>query len=141
MIRPATVTDAAAMASLSDQLGYPAEPAEIRERLSDILSRDGHAVFVAEEGGAVTGWIHVAGRRLVEIEAFAEIGGLVVDAARRGRGIGTQLLKAAEAWSSRMGYATLRVRSNMFREDAHRFYEQRGFQGAKRQAVFVKNLR
>ena len=129
------------MAGLSDQLGYPAEPAEIHERLEHVLSRTEHAVFVAEEDGAVAGWIHVAERRLVESDPFAEIGGLVVDATQRGRGIGTHLVEAVEVWSARNGYATLRVRSNVIREDTHRFYEERGFHGSKRQAVFVKSLR
>ncbi len=136
--REATAADAAALAALSTQLGYPAQPGEAAERLS-ALGPAG-AVLVAEEDGTVLGWIHVCGVRFFQSPPFAEIGGLVVDAAARGKGVGKLLVQAAVRWAAEQGYGKLRVRSNMVREDAHRFYEREGFQRVKTQAVFDRRL-
>ena len=74
-------------------------------------------------------------------EPCAEIGGLVVAAASRGKGLGGALLRAAEAWAHALGCGCLRVRSRVERERAHRFYERAGFVRAKTQAVFGKEAR
>ncbi len=139
-IRPASRDDAAALAALSDQLGYPASAEEIASRLAALRERPEHEVLCAEQGGVVLGWVHVFGARILVAAPFAEIGGLVVDADRRGRGVGAALLRAAEAWAAARGYVHLRVRSNVVRTEAHRFYERRGYERAKQQAVFVKRL-
>jgi GNAT superfamily N-acetyltransferase len=97
-------------------------------------------VLVAEEGAAVVAWIHVYGIHTLESDAHAEIGGLVVDAAHRGRQIGKALVAAAEEWAIQAGYRDIRVRSNVIRERTHRFYEREGYAIVKRQAAFVKDL-
>lgn len=137
MIREAAASDAAALAALSTQLGYPAKPEEAAERLSALGAG---ALLVAEEDGAVLGWIHVCGIRFFQSPPFAEIGGLVVDEAARGKGVGRLLVQAAVRWAAEQGYGKLRVRSNVVREDAHRFYEREGFRRVKTQAVFDLKL-
>ena len=138
IIREATAADAAALAALSTQLGYPAQPGEAAERLA-ALGPEG-AVLVAEAGGAVLGWIHVCGIRFFQSPPFAEVGGLVVDETARGKGVGKLLLEAGARWAGERGYPQLRVRSNVVREDAHRFYEREGFRRVKTQAVFDRGL-
>jgi len=138
IIREATASDAAALAALSTQLGYPAQPGEAAERLT-ALGPEG-TVLVAEEGGAVLGWIHVCGIRFFQSPPFAEVGGLVVNEAARGKGVGKLLLEAGARWAAERGYRKLRVRSNVVREDAHRFYEREGFRRVKTQAVFDRGL-
>jgi GNAT superfamily N-acetyltransferase len=136
-IRRAIASDAAALAALSAQLGYPAQPEEAAERLTALGAG---ALLVAEEDGSVLGWIHVCGIRFFQSPPFAEIGGLVVDEAARGKGVGKLLLEAAVGWAAEQGYGKLRVRSNVVREEAHRFYEREGFQRIKTQAVFDRKL-
>ncbi len=137
-IRQATASDAAALAALSTQLGYPTQPGEAAERLSALGPAS--AVLVAEEDGAILGWIHVCGVQFFQSPPFAEVGGLVVDEASRGRGVGKLLLEAGARWAAERGYRKLRVRSNVVREDAHRFYEREGFRRTKTQAVFDRGL-
>ena len=137
-VREATAADAAALAALSTQLGYPAQPDEAAERLT-ALGPEG-AVLVAEADGAVLGWIHVCGIRFFQSPPFAEVGGLVVDEAARGKGVGKLLVEAGARWAAERGYRKLRVRSNVVREDAHRFYEREGFRRTKTQAVFDRGL-
>ena len=138
IVREATSSDAAALAALSTQLGYPTRLEEAAERLAAI-GNDG-AVLVAEDAGAVLGWIHVCGIRFFQSPPFAEIGGLVVDEAARGKGIGRLLVAAAVRWAAEQGYGKIRVRSKVVREDAHRFYEREGFRRVKTQAVFDRKL-
>lgn len=138
MIREATGSDADAIAVLSTQLGYPTTPSEARARLEAVETRSDAQVFVADENGSVLGWVHVFGAHSLESGAHAEIGGLVVEEASRGRGIGKQLMSAVEAWAVSMGYPAVRLRSNVVREAAHRFYEGIGYRSIKRQVVFTK---
>jgi len=140
-IRRATPADAEAVALLSEQLGYPCVTAAVRGRLASILGRDDHEVLIAEgEDGALCGWVHVFGTERIESERFAEIGGVVVDVARRRRGAGAELMQAAEDWAAARGYRALRVRSNVARIEARGFYEQQGYASFKRQEVFTKSL-
>lgn len=142
MIRRATAEDAAAIAALCGQLGYPTSAEEGARRLQVLLSREEDAVFVADVDGAVVGWIHMFGCERLESEPSAEIGGFVVADGHRGSGIGMDLIAAGERWARERGYELVRVRSNVIRERAHHFYQERaGYQLSKRQAVFTKNLR
>jgi GNAT superfamily N-acetyltransferase len=93
------------------------------DRLAAIAMDADHAVFVAEgEDGRIFGWLHVFGSKLLVSSPSAELGGLVVDARSRGAGVGQALMRVAENWASEKGYDRLRVRSNIVRADAHRFY-------------------
>jgi GNAT superfamily N-acetyltransferase len=139
-VRLSRYDDAAVIARLSTQLGYPSSPEDIEIRLRDVLDRPDGAVLVAEEEGEVVGWIHVLGHHSIETAPFALIVGLVVDETRRSRGTGASLVEAAMEWAARQGHRTIRVRSNVVRERAHAFYERLGFSRAKSQVVFVKRL-
>lgn len=139
-LRPAIVLDAPVLADLATQLGYPSTAEEMEARLRGVLSREDEAVFVAEEEGDVIGWGHVGWRLLLESDPFAELLGLVVDARHRSRGVGARLVEEAERWAVARGLSTIRVRSNVIREDAHRFYLRSGYRLSKRQAVFTKDL-
>lgn len=142
-IRPATPQDAARLAELSTQLGYPATSKDILGRLDRIFGSGEHAVYVAEAREPETriaGWVHVFVSRLLEEDSQAEIGGLVVDEAWRGRGVGALLMACAERWAREQGSTTVRVRSNVIREEAHAFYEKLGYSVVKSQKVFRKTL-
>jgi GNAT superfamily N-acetyltransferase len=133
-----TAADAAAVAELSGQLGYPAAPAAIARRFEGI-ERQGHAaVFVVTTGGRVVGWIHATIVPVLESDLAADIAGLVVDETIRGQGIGGLLLDAAEAWARAAGCTAMRVRSQIVRERAHGFYERRGYSRVKTQHVFLR---
>lgn len=127
------------MASLSTQLGYPATADEMRSRLADLLDDASHAAFVAQASDSqVAAWIHVFQRKTVAGDGTAEIGGLIVDESSRGSGIGRASVERAAAWAREQGCGSLGVRSNVVREDAHRFYTGLGFGVIKSQTVFRK---
>ena len=140
-VRRATVRDAERMAPLAGQLGYPSTPAQIAARLEDVLALPEHTVWVAESGdGALAGFADIFMMRTVESDVRVEIAGLVVDQAYRGKGVGRRLMEQAEQWAREKGCPAVTLRSNVIREDAHRFYETLGYQVIKTQKSFRKML-
>jgi GNAT superfamily N-acetyltransferase len=140
-IRAARAYDATLIAGLAGQLGYPASRQQIATRLAGIESEPSARVLVAEDAqGRVVGWLHVAARAQLSEDSCAEIVGLVVDDRTRGAGIGTALVRAAEAWARAQGCTRMRVRSRDTRERAHRFYEREGYARNKVQVVLHKAL-
>lgn len=138
-IRLASPADAQAIAGLCEQLGYPTTVEQARQRLEVLSPRADHAIFVAQDAaGQVIGWMHMHATHHLQAEPYAEIGGLVVDAAHTGQGIGGALVQRGEAWVIAQGYAQLRVRSNVMRAEAHQFYLKHGYSLHKSQCVFVK---
>lgn len=141
IIRTAVPADAEALVSLSTRLGYPADARAIRGRLEAIGAHRAGEVLVAVAGhGEVVGFAHALPQRLLIVEPFVELAGLVVAEAARGQGFGAALLAAVESWARGQGFAGVRVRSNVLRERAHRFYQRAGYAETKRQAVFVKHF-
>jgi len=137
-----TVVDAAAVAALSGQLGYPASAQQIEERFRGLSREPDSTVFVAElDDGRLAGWLHVLARRFLELDRYTEIAGLVVDAGARRSGVGKALITAAETWARERGCSTVRVRSNMRRVEAKPFYERMGYRVVKTQYVFEKTAR
>ncbi|WP_040951451.1 GNAT family N-acetyltransferase [Gorillibacterium massiliense] len=140
MLRNVQTEDAAEIARLSTQLGYPADESEVCRRISWLMEDGENAVFVMEVDGKLAGWVHVQGRLALESAPFAEIGGLVVDDICRRMGVGRKLIDSCVEWTKAKGYRTLRVRSNGLRTEAHRFYESCGFTNTKWQQVFHMNF-
>jgi len=127
---------------LGEQLGYPNNEEDIVVRFSKIGSSSEFGLFVAvSESGEVMGWIQVneepdtllVGRR-------ADISALVVDERYRKNGIGKALLSRAEEWVFARGLKLVRVKSNLARENAHRFYVREGYQLTKTSHMFTKNI-
>lgn len=142
MIRPATHDDAEALARLAGELGYPTDAEKIRMRIGMLRSiPTGNALLVAERDGAIAGWIHVAITVALETGAFAEIRGLVVTEAWRSRGVGAELVAAGEEWARGRAMSRIRLRTNVKRERAHRFYERCGYEHTKTSRLYEKSLR
>lgn len=141
IVRRARKDDAAAIAELAGQLGYPSTPPQIEKRLARVLGDSEHALFVAElPGGRIGGWLHAFGYHVIESDARAEVAGLVVDETQRGSGVGRLLMKTAEAWAREKGYPAVKLRSNIVRHAAHAFYQRIGYKIPKTQHVFEKDL-
>ena len=140
-VRAARVADAAQIARLSAQLGYPESDEVFAARLRQLLPLPQHAVLVAADAGAtLLGFIAVEHRLTLESGARVEIVGLVVDAGARRRGVGHALLAAAEAWARGIATTELMVRSNVLRAESHPFYEGAGYRRAKTQHMYRKTL-
>ena len=136
-----TEDDAEGVATLSTQLGYPSTAEDTLRRFRGIGDAPDARVWVAQApDGAIVGWIHLFGNRLLESDPDIEIGGLVVHEDARGRGVGRALVSAAEDWARERGYTMVSVRSNVIRREAHEFYRGLGYEPTKSQFKFRKKL-
>jgi GNAT superfamily N-acetyltransferase len=140
LVRTGRLSDAERIAQLTGQLGYDVDDHEVTARLSRILARPDQRFLVADLDGRLVGWVHAAVAEFVETGSFVVIGGLVVDAALRRKGIGRTLLGRAEEWAVEQGCSIVRLWSSVSRTEAHRFYQQLGYRNIKSQYAFVKSV-
>lgn len=141
LVRPARAEDAAEMARLLTQLGYPVGEAEAAARWRAIAASPRHAVFVAAAAeGPLAGLVAVERRLMLELGERCEIVALVVDAHLRRGGVGRALADAARAWAQAGPGRAMMVRSSVAREASHRFYERVGFRNIKTQHVYELRL-
>jgi len=138
LIRRLTADDAEAAAELSSQLGYPCPAADLRERIEEMLRTADRVAFAAVVDGQIVGWIDAAMERHLQSPASAVIGGLVVREDIRGLGVGRRLCLEVEEWARGKSVPLVRVRSQIRREDAHRFYLRDGYRKVKTSFVFEK---
>jgi GNAT superfamily N-acetyltransferase len=140
-IREAVPADAATVAMLCGELGYPVSTGEMDKRLRHVADDPEHAVLVAcGTDGVILGWLDVGMAFHLQSGQYAEIGGLVVTESARSAGVGKALVKAAEQWAAFGGAQRMLVRSNVAREGAHRFYLREGYEKSKTSSVFEKGL-
>ena len=140
-IRTARETDAAELARLTSQLGYPVSETTMQTRLVRVLGSVDDRLLVAENtSGGLAGWIHGFLGQLLEADYRVEIGGLIVDERHRRSGLGRRLVQAIEDWAVERGASELSVRCREARIESHQFYERLSFRHIKTQRVFRKRL-
>ena len=127
-IRRAEQRDAAGLAQLIGQLGYTAAEPDVAERLA-AMDTEGRVVLVAELDGEVIGCLSTSVMRVLHRPApVGRISMMVVDGAHRSRGVGAQLVRAAEEALAAQGCYMVEVTSHLRRTEAHRFYERLGYE-------------
>jgi GNAT superfamily N-acetyltransferase len=142
-IRRLAPGDADAAAELSGQLGYSCPSDDLRDRIDELsrsADRVAFAAVIGNQDGEIVGWIDAAMERHLQYAASAVIGGLVVREDMRGQGIGRRLCLEVEGWARSRSVSLVRVRSQIKREDAHRFYLRDGYRQVKTSLVFEKKV-
>jgi ribosomal protein S18 acetylase RimI-like enzyme len=142
-VRLAQPGDAAQVAALLAELGYPDNPVEeVRRRLAMWERETAGLALVADRQGQVVGIIAVAAIPYLEREGRrGRIVALVVSSACRGRGIGRRLVDAAEEAASNLDCVTMEVTSSRSRTESHPFYRNLGYEdGGDRSARYIKDL-
>lgn len=127
-VRRAEVGDAAALADLMTQLGYPTRTSEMEMRMEGIRADKNYATFVAVSGGKVCGMIGTRTSYSYEHNSpGAAILALVVSDKMRGRGVGRALMMAMEHDLAQKNIRRVAVYTHFRRTDAHEFYEKVGY--------------
>ena len=127
-IRRITSSDVPSAAALLAELGYPTTEADLGERLKAIATYPDDAVLVAAEDGNILGLVSVHSFEMIHRPGrLGRITSLIVAASARGRGLGTNLLAAAEKHLRTYGCAKLEVTSGEQRSSAHDFYAANGY--------------
>lgn len=127
-IRVAGHRDVDAIAPLLGQLGYPAAPTELGERLERLTDHPDAEVLVAELDDEVVG---VAAYQLIDLlerpDPQCRITALVVDDRYRRLGVAYALLHTIEESARNVGCFRLEVTTRPDRSDALAFYLAAGF--------------
>ena len=143
LVRRAQPGDAAQVAALLAELGYPDNRTEDVQRRLAMWEREttGRAL-VAERQGQVVGIIAVTAIPYLEREGrWGRIVALVVSTAYRGQGIGRWLVDAAEKAAGELGCVTMEVTSRRSRAESHPFYRKLGYEDwCDRSARYLKDL-
>ena len=140
-LRRARLEDAAEIARLMTELGYPVEARAILPRLQALLVHPDHLVTVAAgPKDHLSGVIMAEHRALLLYGSQVEIMGLSVGADARRMGLGRALVKAVEDWARQFGSNKIVVRSNVVRPESHPFYEKIGYERKKTQHVYARPL-
>ena len=126
-IRPAVEADAADLAGLVAELGYPTEVPVVRQRLTELLAA-GDQALVAEHAGRAVGLVLLHRMHLLHRAPDGRIATLVVADGFRSQGLGERLLRAAEQELQQQGCGRVEVSSGAQREAAHRFYRRAGYE-------------
>jgi predicted N-acetyltransferase YhbS len=128
-IRAASIDDAAAIADLLGQLGYPATADEAVARLARIDRFRDAVVLVAEVNGEVAGLVTCHILPSIHMSApVAWLTTLIVDDKHQRAGIGRDLTRAVESWARDHGATRISVTSGKQRAGAHAFYEGFGYE-------------
>jgi GNAT superfamily N-acetyltransferase len=139
--RDALLSDSAAIARLSTQLGYFADEATIAARIARLANRPDQLVIVTVLEERIVGWLQASTSDVLESGFRVEIVGLVVGEDCRRKGVGRRLVQRAEQWAVEIGADELVVRSNTKRAESHVFYPALGFGASKTQVVYRKALK
>jgi GNAT superfamily N-acetyltransferase len=135
-VRAADAGDAKAIAPLLGELGYAADPAEVRQRLDRLLARPDGGVLVAEIAGEVVG---VASYQVIDLleraRPYCRVTALVTAAEHRRRGVAKALIGAIESAALAAGCFRLEVTTGPERAEALRFYTALDFHERPRRLV------
>ena len=128
VIRNARPDDAPALAALLAELGFPAPVTSIAARLEVMLGAD-EVVLVAVQDGKLLGLLTVHITPVLHRPTpVGRLTALIVTEGARGRGVGRELVEAAERFLAARGCALVEVTSNQRLTDAHAFYERLGYE-------------
>jgi len=128
-LRAARAGDAADVATLLTQLGYPCDEPGAAERIARSAIEPGQDLIVCEHAGSVVGLLVLDLRYYVPAgRPSARIAALVVRDDQRGSGIGAELVREAERRALAAGAMRIEVTSAQHRTGAHAFYQHQGYE-------------
>ncbi len=138
LLRTPTIEDARALVPLLAELGYSVPEATIRTNILNLADGSTDRAWVAESSGGVLGLVSVHLTPLFHASGhLGRITSLVVRSDARGSGVGRMLMQQAQDFCWGAGCERIELTSGDHRGQAHRFYEQLGFQLHSRR--FIKH--
>ncbi len=100
---------------------------------SEAIGQESATAFVAEAAGEVIGFVNVSfvsrdPSPLLQPVSFARVGSVGVADVHRGRGIGKELMRQAEAWAASRGARHIVLNVWAFNERALDLYRELGYE-------------
>jgi len=98
----------------------------------DSIAKQDSTTFVAQDFGAVVGFVNVSivneSHSLLQPMRFGRVGSVGVAESKRGKGIGRELMRQAQDWVFGRGGAEVRLNVWAFNTKALRLYEELGYE-------------
>ena len=140
IIRKYTIHDTKEIQNIfKNSLGYEVSFDDLKQRINDMLSSGYYEILVAEDDEITVGFIGLQKSLCFENPGIVlRIIALGILNEYQGKGIGTELIKAAEKYAKENNISVLLVNSGLKRLQAHNFYEKNMF--SKKGYSFVKKL-
>lgn len=114
------------------------------EEISAILAGNRQAAFLAQDDdGSIVAFVEVSTRDYVEGCRSAPVGymeGIYVRPEYRKKGIGTQLVRAAERWAARRGCREMGSDAEIDNAESISFHLALGFREMDRLVMFLKEI-
>ncbi len=134
VLRRAAAGDVPAIVALltDDPLGAgreSADPAPYAAAFAAVAADPAHLLVVADDGGSVVGTLQLSFLPGLSRGGAlrAQVEGVRVAAAARGRGLGEAMLRWCADEARRRGAALVQLTTDVRRPDARRFYERLGY--------------
>lgn len=126
-IREAEAADAQHVTHLLTELGCSVETGDVRRRIERLRGGAADRIFLAKLDGRVVGLVGIHIVPLLYREPLGRITAFIVTKAHRGRGIGKDLLSAAERWAVELGCTQVELNSGDHHQPSHAFYHHMGY--------------
>jgi GNAT superfamily N-acetyltransferase len=126
------------MALLNNEIGRTISTSFLREKIEALPRED--RLLLAVEGEFLIGYAHLSIRKDLAGPDPVEIVDLIVRKANRRRGIGRQLLNAAETWARQSNRSSLVVKIPVADTTAHAFLSALHFDQNETMLSFVRAL-
>ena len=128
-LRAPEAEDAPALVPLLAELGYAVPEATVRANIRALANGPADKAWVAEDASGILGLVSVHLTPLFHAAGYlGRITSLVVRSDTRGNGVGSLLMQKAQEFCWTSGCERIELTSGDHRGQAHRFYEQLGFQ-------------
>ncbi len=148
-VRKATVDDYNSLCELFDEIDAlhrdhlpnifqkPSEAAREQDYVSGLIADENVALFVAEAGGKLVGFVHAIVRDAPAVPVFvprryAVVDSIVVRSGAQNHGIGRTLMEKMQEWAIAKGATSIELNVYEFNETAISFYEGLGYQTVSR---------
>jgi GNAT superfamily N-acetyltransferase len=132
LIRQASPDDLEVVAFLLNDLGYPLNPAQVRNTFMMLLRDPQAKILLATRGRQVVGMVSLHSYTALRLNGCqVTVEELVVHPNFRGRGIGQELIAAAYRYAEMAGAVRIELKTGDTRESFKRgFYDKNGFERA-----------
>ena len=140
IIREMEAKDVMGVVSLiRNELGYDDISSDVYDRVIRIYNAENYVTFIAEEDGAVIGFVGIMRGLAFELDGeYIRVIALAVSRAYQSLGIGSKLEARVEQYAAETGANSIVISRGLTRSRAHMFYSNKGYE--KKGYSFIKRI-
>ena len=140
IIREMEAKDVMGVVSLiRNELGYDDISSDVYDRVIRIYNAENYVTFIAEEDGAVIGFVGIMRGLAFELDGeYVRIIALAVSRGYQSLGVGSKLEARVEQYATETGANSIVISSGLNRNRAHVFYGNKGYE--KKGYSFIKRM-